>query len=58
MLPKRDGKKIAASPFLVYSTFEKIVGLIKLPLDGNPNKAMALVAHPGQVSIHIIYYIG
>ena len=41
---------IVPSEYLVYSTFEKIVGLIKLPLDGNPNKSMALIAHPGEVS--------
>lgn len=50
LLPKRDGSRIINSDFMVYSTFEKIVGLIKLPLDGNPNKAMALIAHPGEIS--------
>jgi WD40 repeat protein len=35
--------------FLVYSTQEKVVGLIKLPLDGNPTKTMGLIAHPGPV---------
>jgi len=41
---------IIPSEYLVYSTFEKVVGLIKLPLDGNPTKSMALIAHPGEVS--------
>ena len=50
MLPKREGKKIVPSSFLVYSTWEKVVGLMKMPLDGNPNNAMALIAHPGHVS--------
>ena len=27
----------------------QVVGLCKLPLDGNPNKAMGLIAHPGEV---------
>ena len=36
--------------FLVYSTFEKVVGLIKLPLDGNPTKTMGLIAHPDEVT--------
>lgn len=32
--------------YLVYSTSKKVIGLIKLPLDGNPNKTMGLIAHP------------
>ena len=36
--------------FLAYSTFEKVIGLIKLPLDGNPTKTMGLIAHPNEVS--------
>ena len=35
--------------FLVYSTEEKVIGIIKLPLDGNPNKTMGLIAHPKEV---------
>jgi len=26
--------------YVAYSTKEKIIGIIKLPLDGNPNKTM------------------
>lgn len=41
----------AADPaFLVYGTNEKVVGLVMLPLDGNPDAAMGLIAHPGEVS--------
>jgi WD40 repeat protein len=36
--------------YLIYSTGKKVVGLIKLPLDGNPHKTMGLVAHPGDVT--------
>jgi len=36
--------------FLVYSTQKKVIGLIKLPLDGNPNKTMGLIAHPNNVT--------
>lgn len=36
--------------YLVYSTETKVIGLIQLPLDGNPNKTMGLIAHPGQVA--------
>ena len=35
--------------FLYYSTQDKVVGVIKLPLDGNPTKTMGLIAHPGKV---------
>ena len=36
--------------YMAYSTAEKVVGLLKLPLDGNPNKAMGLIAHPAELS--------
>lgn len=35
--------------FLIYSTAQKVIGLIKLPLDGNPTKTMGLIAHPDNV---------
>jgi WD40 repeat protein len=35
--------------FLIYSTKKKVIGLIKMPLDGNPNKTMGLIAHPNDV---------
>lgn len=35
--------------YLVYSTAKKVIGLIKMPLDGNPNKTMGLIAHPNNV---------
>jgi WD40 repeat protein len=36
--------------YLVYSTAKKVIGLIKLPLDGNPNKTMGLIAHPNEIT--------
>ncbi|KAL1528602.1 hypothetical protein AB1Y20_009940 [Prymnesium parvum] len=36
--------------YIAYATHEKVVGIMKLPLDGNPNKAMGLIAHPGEVA--------
>jgi WD40 repeat protein/Ca2+-binding EF-hand superfamily protein len=36
--------------YCAYSTHEKVVGLLKLPLDGNPHKVMGLIAHPGAIS--------
>jgi len=35
---------------LVYGTAEKVVGLIMMPLDGNPDASMGLIAHPREVS--------
>jgi WD40 repeat protein len=35
--------------FLIYSTKKKVIGLIKMALDGNPNKTMGLISHPDQV---------
>lgn len=40
----RDGKQ-----YLLYSTSKKVIGLIQLPLDGNPHKTMGLIAHPDEV---------
>lgn len=39
-----------ANPYVAFATSEKIVGLARLPLTGNPSKMMGLVAHPGAVS--------
>lgn len=35
--------------YLLYSTSNKVIGLIQLPLDGNPQKTMGLIAHPDDV---------
>lgn len=35
---------------VAYSTHDKVVGLMQLPLDGNPSKVMGLIAHPGEVT--------
>jgi len=39
-----------ADKYLAYSTDEKVVGLLQLPVDGNPNKTMGLIAHPDKVA--------
>jgi WD40 repeat protein len=36
--------------FLAYATDRQIVGLMKMPADGNPNKMMGLIAHPGVIT--------
>lgn len=41
---------VTKKPFVVYATAEKVVGLAKMPFDGNPAKTMGLIAHPGGVS--------
>ena len=38
-----------ADKYLIYSTKKKVIGLIKMALDGNPNKTMGLIAHPDVV---------
>ncbi|KAL3674543.1 hypothetical protein V7S43_000491 [Phytophthora oleae] len=56
-VPLREADQIAAEAtggvaerYCIYSTHEKVVGLLKLPLDGNPHRAMGLIAHPGKIS--------
>jgi len=34
------------TPCAVYTTAEKVVGLLLLPLDGNPHRTMGVLAHP------------
>lgn len=36
----------------------QVVGLIKLPLDGNPRKAMGLLAHPMEISCAAVSFDG
>ena len=36
--------------YLVYKTAQKVMGLIKMPIDGNPNKTMGLIAHPDKIA--------
>lgn len=40
----------AGDKYLAYSTAKKIVGIIKLPIDGNPNHSMGLIAHPDDIT--------
>jgi WD40 repeat protein/Ca2+-binding EF-hand superfamily protein len=39
----------AESTYMAYATFDKVVGLVKFPLDGNPTKSMGIIAHPGEI---------
>lgn len=45
-----DEKNDYQDKYLAYATKEKVVGIIKLPLDGNPNNTMGLIAHPKEVT--------
>jgi len=55
VVPAQPG---AVNRCLVYSTHEKVVGLIKLPLDGNPRSAMGLLAHPLEISAMAVSHDG
>ena len=37
-------------PHQVYTTPERVIGLVRVPLDGNPVKTMGLLAHPMEIS--------
>ncbi len=44
-------RSISADTFYVaYSTAHQVVGVMAWPLDGDPNKSLALIAHPGKVA--------
>lgn len=47
-----DKQKSVGPPFqfIAYSTHKKVIGLVHLPLDGNPNRSMGLVAHSGVIT--------
>jgi len=50
LLPLPSSQHDNETHYIAYGTHHKVVGLMQLPLDGNPNKAMGLIAHPGEVS--------
>lgn len=43
---------------MAYATEDRIVGLVAMPLDGNPEKSMGLIAHPGPIAAMAISYDG
>lgn len=43
---------------MAYATKERIVGLVAMPLDGNPEKSMGLIAHPGPIAAMDVSYDG
>merc|ERR1719231_692610 len=57
-LPADPNSPDGASEYVAYATYQKVVGLMQLPLDGNPNKSMGLIAHPGEVSAMAVTHDG
>ena len=43
-------RRFAASSYVVYACDSKIIGLMKLPLTGDPERSMAMLAHPGALT--------
>ncbi len=64
--PTFGGPMTKAAPFsgeggnryLAYATRERVVGIVKLPLDGNPNRTMGMIAHPDEISDMAVSYDG
>ncbi|EAS05799.2 WD-40 protein, putative (macronuclear) [Tetrahymena thermophila SB210] len=50
ILNQNDAQNDYQDKYLAYSTKEKVVGIIKLPLEGNPNQTMGLIAHPDKIT--------
>ena len=46
---KGRGSSSSGGMYAAYATERKVIGLIKLPLDGNPHRTMGLVAHPSEI---------
>ncbi|KXS18705.1 YVTN repeat-like/Quino protein amine dehydrogenase [Gonapodya prolifera JEL478] len=49
VVPATEPGGPGSEQYIVWRSNEKLVGLMKLPLDGNPNRFTAIVAHPGQI---------
>ena len=49
-LPLENEGTFPSNYYVAYSTEEKVVGLIKLPIDGNPYKSMGMIGHPGKIT--------
>lgn len=61
-IPTTEKSENEKKKYFAYTTAEKVIGLVKFPLDGNPNNAMGLIAHPGVVraqtqSGHLVFVL-
>jgi WD40 repeat protein len=50
LVPQEPGAPDSVPRFLAYATSEKVAGLVKLPLDGSPQRTMGAICHAGQIS--------
>jgi cilia- and flagella-associated protein 251 len=48
-IEKDDGKQTSVG-HLAFATDERLIGLLKLPLRGNPDSSMAVIAHPSRMT--------
>ncbi|KAL7749060.1 hypothetical protein RI367_005464 [Sorochytrium milnesiophthora] len=48
--PDSDAPIIEKHDYLLFGCADKVVGLVKMPLDGNPYRTMGLIAHPEEVT--------
>jgi hypothetical protein len=54
----QDGTQQFWQSTFVFSTPNRIIGIGHFPLDGNPDKTMGIVAHPGEISSIAVSYDG
>ena len=45
-------------PCIAYAAKDRVVGLVKLPMEGNPDESMGLIAHPGEITAIASAYDG
>ena len=41
---------VPGAGYMLYATACKVIGLVKLPLDGNPCRCLGMIAHPGEIT--------
>jgi hypothetical protein len=46
-LPQAEDRKTG---YLFFNTDDKVIGMIKTPMDGNPYRNIGIIAHPGEVN--------